>query len=65
MIGCYMYFLLTNRDFGYEQHFDHVARRTRQRLMVRRHFDETRYAQLKQELARWQRYSRALATRRV
>jgi hypothetical protein len=65
MIGCYIYFLITHRDFGYEQHFKGLTQKRLQRLMTRNRFDEARYQHLKQEISRWQRYSEALATSRV
>jgi hypothetical protein len=65
MILCYLYFLATNRDFGYEQHFSSLAQKQRRLLIRRKHFDEARYLFLKQELQRWQRYSKSLMRGRV
>ena len=64
MIMCYIYFLFTHKDFGYEQHFNGMARKQRHDLMARRHFDEARFLALRSDLVRWKRYARALAARR-
>ena len=64
MILCYCYFLFTHKDFGYEAHFDGMARKQRTALAHRQQFDEARFALLKQDLVRWQRYAKALALRR-
>jgi hypothetical protein len=64
MICCYVYFLYTQRDFGYENHFNKITQRSRLALMQRRQFDQTRFHFLQKELVRWQRYARGLATRR-
>ena len=60
VILCYMYFLFTSRDFGYEQHFDKLAQKNRNLLMHRKGFDQERFEHLKQELRRWQRYAKSL-----
>lgn len=65
MICCYAYFLWTHRDFGYEQHFTDVHKRSVNKLIRRQGFDEARYVHLKHELMRWQRYAKALAKARV
>ena len=63
VILCYIYFLMTNRDFGYQEHFSKVAQKQRSNLMRRVKFDEARYRHLRHELLRWQRYTRSLGGR--
>lgn len=65
VIGCYVYFLLTWRDFAYAEHFSGLKRTERDRIIQQHGFDYARFAQLTQDHQRWQRLAKSCALRKA
>lgn len=59
----YSYFLVTRRDFTYENELNRVMHAEKYKLIEQAGFNHEKYDRLVRDADRWQRFSRALMRR--